>query len=139
MSEYPPPEQGAVEREHKARLSASRRVSDDAVVVSVIGDIDMSTAARFGAALATAFDMALAHPARLLIVDLDGVDFFGSTGLTAALDCHQRGLDAAVDVRLVATSPLVLRPIEVTRLDRILALYPSVGAAILAGHPDVAR
>ena len=121
------------------QLTVYQQLSDDAVLARVNGEIDMSTAEQFSSSLMTALNAASAHPARLLIVDLNGVDFFGSTGLNAVLQCHRCGLNASTAVRLVASTPLVVRPIEVTKLDGILALYPSVAAARRSGDPDLQR
>ena len=67
---------------------------------------------------------------RLLIVDLQGVTYFGSAGLNAVLDCHKQGLRAGTSVRLVADNGLVVRPIEVTNLDSLLELYPTLPDAL---------
>jgi anti-anti-sigma factor len=66
----------------------------------------------------------------LLILDLQGVTYFGSAGLNAVLDCHKQGLQAGTSVRLVADNGLVVRPIEVTNLDSLLDLYPTLSDAL---------
>ena len=121
------------------QLTINQQVSDDAVVVRISGEVDMSTAEEFNSSLMTALNVASAHPARLLIADLDGVGYFGSTGLNAVLACHHHGLTTATAVRLVATTPTVGRLIEVTKLDTVLALYPSIAEALQAHDPDMQR
>jgi anti-anti-sigma factor len=64
------------------------------------------------------------------VIDLSGVTHFGSAGLNAVLECHEHAESAGVDVRIASSNPEVLRPIEVTKLDAVLRLYPTVPAAL---------
>jgi anti-anti-sigma factor len=123
-------------------MSASKRVSamellvvdsevrPDAVLVHVKGEIDSSTAGELRSQLESALQQAGGHESRLLIVDLEGVTYFGSAGLNAVLDCHKQGLRTGISVRLVADNDLVVRPIEVTNLDSLLDLYPALADAV---------
>ncbi|MBV9320284.1 MAG: STAS domain-containing protein [Mycobacterium sp.] len=102
----------------------------DSIVVRAKGDIDSSTVSELTAKLTTALQLASVHPARLIIVDLQAVTFFGSAGLNAVLDCCEDAADAGTSVRLVADNPQVIRPIEVTNLDRFLEVYPTMTDAL---------
>jgi anti-anti-sigma factor len=125
-----------------ARLSASKRVNamellvvdseirPDAVLVHVTGEIDSSTAGELRSGLQAALQQAETHESRLLILDLQAVTYFGSAGMNAVLDCHKQGLRAGTSVRLVADNDLVVRPIEVTNLDALLELYPTLPDAL---------
>jgi anti-anti-sigma factor len=106
-------------------LAVDSEVRPEAVLVHVKGEIDSSTAGELGSQLESALQQAGGHESRLLVVDLEGVTYFGSAGLNAVLDCHKQGLRAGISVRLVADNDLVVRPIEVTNLDSLLDLYPS--------------
>lgn len=117
-------------------LAVKREDRDDGIVVRVSGDIDSSTVGDLDSQLATALELASTHPARLLIVDLQAVTFFGSAGLNAVLTCHERGAAAGTSVRLVADHAQVLRPIEVTNLDRVLDVYPTLTDALQQPDPD---
>ena len=77
-----------------------------------------------------ALQQAGTQASRLLIIDLQAVTYFGSAGLNAVLDCHRQGLQAGTSVRLVADNGLVVRPIEVTNLDSVLDLYPTLSDAL---------
>lgn len=103
---------------------------DDAVVVLVKGEVDSSTVEQLTARLTAALQLALTHPARLVVIDLQPVTFFGSAALNAVLDCHDAGKGCGTSVRLVADHAQVLRPIQVTELDRILEIYPTVPEAL---------
>ncbi|MGH3562128.1 MAG: STAS domain-containing protein [Mycobacterium sp.] len=111
------------------QLEVDHDTLDEAVVVRVEGDIDSSSAEELTSYLTTALSMASGRPARLLVIDLQGVSFFGSAGLNAVLGCHERGAANGTAVRLVASQPEVIRPIEVTQLDNVLKLYSSLTEA----------
>jgi anti-anti-sigma factor len=102
----------------------------EAVLVHVGGEIDSSTAGELRSQLESALHQAGGQDSRLLIIDLQDVTYFGSAGLNAVLDCHKQGLRAGTSVRLVADNELVVRPIEVTNLDSLLDLYPSLPDAL---------
>jgi anti-anti-sigma factor len=111
-------------------LVVDSEVRPEAVLVHVEGEIDSSTASELRTQLESALQQAEGHESRLFIIDLQGVTYFGSAGLNAVLDCHKKGLRAGISVRLVADNELVVRPIEVTNLDSLLDLYPSLPDAV---------
>jgi anti-sigma B factor antagonist len=125
------PESDTFEAENAMEpLELDHEAGEDAIVVRVAGDVDSSTVDQLIAHLTDALGLARAHPARLLIVDLQPVTFFGSAGLNAVLDCHEQGLASETSVRLVAAHAQVLQPIQVTELDRICDIYPTVSDAL---------
>lgn len=105
-------------------------VRPEAVVVQAKGEVDSSTAGALISRLGAALQQASTQDSRLLIIDLQAVTYFGSAGLNAVLDCHRQGLQAGTSVRLVADNGLVVRPIEVTNLDTVLDLYPTLPDAL---------
>ncbi len=111
-------------------LVVDSEVRPDAVLVHANGEIDSSTAGELRSGLEAALQQAEAHDSRLLIVDLQGVTYFGSAGMNAVLDCHKQGVRAGTSVRLVADNDLVVRPIQVTNLDALLELYPTLPDAL---------
>lgn len=111
-------------------LVVDSEVRPDAVLVRASGEIDSSTAGELRSGLEAALQQAAVQESRLLIVDLQGVTYFGSAGLNAVLDCHKQGLRSGTSVRLVADNGLVVRPIEVTNLDALLELYPTLPDAL---------
>lgn len=100
------------------------------LVLSVRGDIDSASVATLVSHLDDALKTALDHPARLLVLELSAVTYFGSAGLNAVLQCYEQGLSIGVAVRLVAPTVVVTRPIEITKLDGVLRLYRTVPDAI---------
>ncbi|BBY06899.1 STAS domain-containing protein [Mycobacterium noviomagense] len=117
-------------------LTVHREHDDDGIVVRVKGDIDSGTVGDLVTELTTALNLASTHPARLLVVDLQAVTFFGSAGLNAVLNCHDQGAAAGTSVRLVANHAEVVRPIEVTNLDGVLDVYPTLDDALRSPEPD---
>lgn len=111
-------------------LAVEHEAHDDAVVVRVKGDVDSSNVGELGAHLTTAVGLASTPPVRPVVIDLLAVDFFGSAALNAVLDCHEDGKAGGTAVRLVADHDQVLRPIQVTELDRVFDIYPTLTAAL---------
>ncbi len=102
---------------------------EEAVVVRVEGEVDASNAEELASCLTAALKSASRHSARLLVVDLQNITFFGSAGLTALLDCREQGTTNGTAVRVVASRPEVTRTFEVTQLDKVIGLYPSLTEA----------
>jgi anti-sigma B factor antagonist len=97
--------------------------------VVVAGEIDMLTAARMQETL-----IAQLRPCpKMMVVDLDGVCFLGSMGLTALALTQRVAREQAVELRLVATSRATLRPLEITGMACDLAVYPSRAEALADG------
>jgi anti-anti-sigma factor len=103
----------------------------DAVLVRVQGDVDSISVGELNSHLTAARELAATHPARLLVIDLQPVTFFGSAGLNAIFDCREQGLAAGTSVRLVAAdNEYVLRPLEVTKLDRVFEVHRTLTDAL---------
>jgi anti-sigma B factor antagonist len=111
-------------------LEVRRELRAGAVIVLVNGDVDCSTVDELVTQLTAALDAAATLPPRPVIVDMQLVNFFGSAGLNAVLDCHEAGRAAGTSVRLVTDRPQVLQPIRVTELDRILDVYSTLSDAL---------
>jgi anti-sigma B factor antagonist len=117
-------------------LAVERSAGEDAVLVRVKGDVDSTTVGELADHLKAALELAATHPARLVVVDLTPVAFFGSAGLNAVLDCHEQGMATGTWVRIVADRGPALEAIEVTELDRVLDIYPTLPGALHGGKPD---
>lgn len=113
-----------------ALLEVKQDVRDAAVIVSAGGEIDTGTVETLVSHLDTALKTASEHPARLLVLDLADVTYFGSAGLNAILGCYERGRSDGVSVRIVASNAEVIIPMEVTKLDNVLRPYRTVSDAL---------
>ena len=109
-------------------LHVQREMDGHTVVVGVAGEVDHTTVGALHFELATA--LALATPPAPVVLDLTGVTFFGSAGLTELVEQHKR---AGGPLRVVAAHRRVLRPIQLTELDRMLRLFPTRDSALHAG------
>ena len=67
-----------------------------------------------------------------LIVDMGGTTFCDSAGVHALVRAHKRAAASHADVRLVVTAPAVRRVLTITGVDRLIAVFASVAAALAA-------
>ena len=99
---------------------STRRDEDGTTVLAVAGEIDMSNAGRFGAALGEAAATAAAAAGQAdagFVVDLTAVSYLDSAGLTALLPHAPR-------IRIIATGILV-PVLAVTGLEPVTTVVPA--------------
>ncbi len=96
---------------------------DQAVRLSLIGEVDTYTAPR----LATALDQVLTTEGlREVTVDLAGVRFLGAAGVHALTDAARAVVSVGGRLRAVAARPAVRRPMQISGLwSRIGDLAPA--------------
>jgi anti-sigma B factor antagonist len=111
-------------------LVVDHEAHEDAVIVRVQGDVDSITVGELTSQLTAALELAATHPARLLVIDLQPVTFFGSAGLNSIFNCRELGLAAGTAVRLVADNNFVIRPLEVTKLDQVFEVHRTLTDAL---------
>jgi anti-sigma B factor antagonist len=113
------------------RIDTARvmRAQAQALVVTVAGEIDVLTVQRLRAAVTAGFDQL--RDGEILVVDLTNVTFLGSPGLQALVEVTRAARRRHEPLRIVVdnTRPVV-RPIQLTGLDGILALYGTVEQAL---------
>ena len=102
---------------------AVSRPTEDVVVLHVAGEIDLLTANLLGERVREQF----VPGNRVLVLDLTGVSFMGSSGLAEIVAASQA---EAAKLVLVATNRAVLRPLEATGLLPMLTVYDSVDDAV---------
>ena len=90
------------------------------------GTLDVSTVPTARAALLEAAD----RDQHEIIVDLTHVEFLDSTGLGALIGAHKRAAEHGGSVRLVTGDGQILRLLRITGLITVLAVYPSLEAAV---------
>lgn len=115
----------------ESTLGLRRETHRLGMIVRVAGEIDLNSHLDLRSELLDACT-AVSPPAQL-VVDLTGVEFLSSVGLSELLTAHELASSQRTPMRLVVTQRLVLRPIQVTGLDRKLDIYPSVEEALRAG------
>ena len=101
-------------------------------VVAFPEHVDMSNAAQIREQLLEVFD----RGAAVVIADMSATVWCDYVGVDAVARACQRAAICRADLRLVATAPAVRRLLAAEGLDRLVSVYSSVEAAIIAGNPD---
>ncbi|ODU12192.1 MAG: hypothetical protein ABT15_27575 [Pseudonocardia sp. SCN 73-27] len=97
------------------------------VVVTVGGEVDMLTSPQLRSALV---DHIGDDSVELVVVDLDGVTFLGTSGLAALIEVREAAHAAGVGLRLACTGRRVLRPLSIAGLLPMFDIHDSVDAAL---------
>ncbi|SEF37396.1 anti-anti-sigma factor [Amycolatopsis pretoriensis] len=107
-------------------LRVTTHQSDDALVLQVDGELDLLSAPVLDAAVAAALESEL----KLLVIDLTGVTFLASIGMTILLRAH-RGAGLTAGIRVVAAEGgTVARALELTGLSEALNVVPTRADAL---------
>jgi anti-sigma B factor antagonist len=99
-----------------------------AVVRPTSQRVDLEVAGEFRAALVQLIDAGHRH----LIVDMSDVNFVDSSGLGALVSALKalKVVKGGGDVRLANVQPPVVALLEIIRLHRVFASYPTVDQAV---------
>lgn len=97
-----------------------------AVVVEVVGDIDLNRSAEFQRAM---LELPVKKPARI-ILDLSGVPYMDSSGVASLVKLLARVRRDNGALKLAALTPRVRSVFEITRLDAVFEIYPSTEEAL---------
>jgi anti-anti-sigma factor len=100
----------------------------DTVVVTVRGDLDMDSATVLG----TTLDQVLDQPEPRVVVDVSGVAFCDSTGLSSFVLGHHRARASGGWLRVAAPSDGMVRLLGTVGLTPQIEIYPSVADALAA-------
>jgi anti-sigma B factor antagonist len=103
-------------------LWVQRTVENHSVVVHVGGELDLMTAPRLSTQLNLA--EAVVVPPSPVVLDLTGLTFLGSAGLSVLLEHHRRCVELGSSLEIVPGGRAVTRPITVTGLDQVLTIVP---------------
>ncbi|MGH3825080.1 MAG: STAS domain-containing protein [Pseudonocardiaceae bacterium] len=104
----------------------------DACVVTVTGEVDTLTAPTLADVLRTQLSAA-----QVVVVDLDGVEFLGSAGLSALFEAHVLATEENRALRLVCHSRIANRALEVTQLRDRFTFADTVRDALKNEQPEV--
>ncbi len=94
-----------------------------AAVLRVSGELDLATAPRLEQAVARA------RPATPIVIDLSRCTFVDSAGMRSLVNASKSASPEG-RVHLVATDPNILRVLEITGIDTVVAVHASVEAAL---------
>jgi anti-sigma B factor antagonist len=111
-------------------------VDDHTHVITVSGELHVSTAPTFSQRL----NEAIGQGKTAVVLDLAGVTFIDSTGLSVLLNGLRRVTRRGGRMAIVCTNPTVLRLFEITRLDTTFEIVGSRDDALRAvGGGDAAQ
>ena len=110
-------------------LDIGTSVVDGRTVVQVVGEIDVYTAPQLRERLDAEIDAGRYD----LVVDLPSVSFMDSTGLGVLVGRLKQIRLNDGSMRLVCAHDRVLKVFVITGLDKVFAIYPTVGEAVAAG------
>ena len=106
-------------------ITTSVEHRDDITLLTVGEVVDLATAP----VLEEAIDGLLAKGPKALIVDLSGVTFLASVGLRLLVSTHEKVSESG-QFAVVASGPITSRPIQLTKLDEVFAMYPTLDEAL---------
>ena len=105
----------------------SARIEPDIMMVSVRGSI---TVGRESQNIVVFLKNLLQENEKKLVFDLAGLEHLDSSGVELIFECFAAAKSAGAQLRLAAANKKVSRLFHITRLDTILAFYPTVAEAI---------
>ncbi|MEU8653655.1 STAS domain-containing protein [Streptomyces sp. NPDC048737] len=106
-------------------LKITTRDAATGPVLEVSGDLDYTTASELRE-LITALTL---QPGQSLVLDLTGMEFCDSSGITALIAARNHAHAAQADVALAAVPAHTLRVLRMVGLDQIFPLHPDSEAA----------
>lgn len=101
-------------------------------MVRLDGEADLHTAPI----LRDALDEALDRVPKTIVVDLTAVTFIDSMMLGVLLGATRRARPNGTELRIVVVDPHVRRVFELTLLDHVMQLYPSLELALGDASPS---
>ena len=109
-----------------AALTVALQHPPGALVVRPEGELDHDSVGP----LREALERAVAAPPGRLVVDCGGLDFCDSTGLNLMLRAHAAAEQAGVPLLVADPGRVVLRMLEITGADEVLAVRATVEEAL---------
>jgi anti-anti-sigma factor len=106
-------------------LKTTTRDAATGPVLEISGDLDHTTAGELRECL-TALTL---RPGQRLVLDLAGMEFCDSSGITALIVARNHAHAARADVALAAVPAPTLRVLRMVGLDQIFTLHPDSDAA----------
>ena len=107
-------------------LKLGHYATDGITVIDVQGEIDISTAPRLRELL---IDL-VSTGSYQLVVNLDQVGFLDSTGLGVLVGARKRATEHEGALAIVCTRPNIVRLLDITGLDKVFPVFPSLDQAL---------
>ncbi|MFI6922347.1 STAS domain-containing protein [Nonomuraea spiralis] len=115
--------------QHDQGLTITCRPHSERVrVLAVGGDLDHHTSPR----LHTALDELALAPGDGLVIEMSGLRFCDSTGISVLVSAHRRAQDAGAGLALAGLSPDLTHAFKIMGLTRLLSFHDSTDKAVAA-------
>src|SRR5919206_4913807 len=98
------------------------------VVIEVGGEVDMLTSPQLRSVVLDQF--APGAGVELVVLDLDGVTFLGTSGLAVLIEVREAAHTAGVELRLACTARRVLRPLTIAGLIPLFDIHDTLDKAL---------
>jgi anti-sigma B factor antagonist len=98
------------------------------VVIEVGGEVDMLTSPQLRSAVLDQFEPG--KGVELVVLDLDGVTFLGTSGLAVLIEVREAAHTAGVELRLACTARRVLRPLTIAGLVPLFDIHETLDMAL---------
>ncbi|MFD5199106.1 STAS domain-containing protein [Streptomyces sp. NPDC058375] len=106
-------------------LTITTREAATGPVLEVTGDLDHETAP----ALRKAVEGLPVSAGQLLVVDLTGLDFCDSSGISALLSARSLAVEHNGQIALAAVPAKTARVLSIVGLDKVFAIHPDAATA----------
>jgi anti-sigma B factor antagonist len=123
----PPPVPRGGQADDQITISVSSP-ADTQAVIAVGGEVDMVTSPKLRSAVLDRF----AAGTELVVLDLDGVTFLGTSGLAVLIEVREAAHAAGVELRLACTARRVLRPLTIAGLVPLFDIHDTTAQALVA-------
>jgi anti-sigma B factor antagonist len=100
------------------------------VVITVGGEVDMLTSPQLRSLVLDQFEPGAG--VELVVLDLDGVTFLGTSGLAVLIEVREAAHAAGVELRLACTARRVLRPLTIAGLIPLFDIHDTIDGALAA-------
>ncbi len=121
----PPPVPRGGEADDQITL-ALRSPADKQAVIDVAGEVDMVTSPQLRSAVLDQFNAGT----ELVVLDLDGVTFLGTSGLAVLIEVREAAHAAGAELRIVCTARRVLRPLSIAGLVPLFDIHDTIDQAL---------
>ncbi|MER5258189.1 MULTISPECIES: STAS domain-containing protein [unclassified Streptomyces] len=110
-------------------LTITARPAATGPVLAITGDLDHRTAP----ALRREVDRLTLDTGHLLVLDLAGLEFCDSSGITVLLAARNLAREQGADMALAAVPANTVRILRIAGLDRVFTLHPDTETATTPG------
>lgn len=117
--------------EGKTSAVSVAAATEDAVVLRITGEVDVVTTPSIAETIERHVTEHTSGDTRLLVLDLSEVSFLSSAGLALLANTKVLAARRGMEVRVVAQSRVVVRPMSLTGLDKALRVTPDVTTALI--------